>query len=153
MDVPEKLDLFHDKYFPPVVERAEKTAMCVTLQQVHSNLYHPSIAQLPPQEPPHAPPDISPIFHLPHSPLAMVISPPLGYHMISRDRGEKKVCCSTTTVGLVSTIDGCSRSDVVQGTASSVCGARPTTNPGIPKFLLALAAHNLSQIISIKTTN
>ena len=66
--------------------------MCVTLQ-VHSNLYHPCIAQ----PPTNALPAIFHLFlalflHLPHSPLAMMISPPLlGYHMISRDGGWKKL--------------------------------------------------------------
>ena len=67
-------------------------------------------------------------FHLPHSPLAMVISPPLGYHMISRDGGEKKGWCSTTTVGLV---EGCSRWEVVWGTGEG--GARPARQPA-PAF-------------------
>ena len=40
VQVPEKLDLFLNKYFPPV-ERSETSAMCVTLQQVHLNLYYP----------------------------------------------------------------------------------------------------------------
>ena len=34
VQVPEKLDLFLNKYFPPV-ERSETSAMCVTLQQVY----------------------------------------------------------------------------------------------------------------------
>ena len=100
VDVPEKLDLFHDKYFPPV-ERSEKSEMCVT-RQVHSNLFHPSIAQ-----PPHMHLLLFPNLFLhffsaltPFTPGHVDLSSPPSATTWSPEIG-KSWSCSTTTVGLV----------------------------------------------------
>ena len=120
VNVPEKLDLFHDKYFPSRWKIRKECNVCDTASAFKS-FNHPGIA------PPLPTSCYFPFFsgrHLPHSPLAMMLSPPLRYHMISRDQLIEKSWSCWTTVGLVG---GCSRSDVVWGTGE--VGARPTQQP------------------------
>ena len=97
------MDLFLNKYFPPV-ERSETSAMCVTLQQVHLNLYHPCIADHHPPSPPNSP--FSDTRHLPHSLLAMILSPLLRlppHHLKERFR---KLCSRRRSVVVAAVAHG-----------------------------------------------
>ena len=155
VQVPEKLDLFLNKYFPPV-ERSKTSAMCVTLQQVHLNLYHPCIADTPPPLP-----SQFPLFwHQALTPFTpghdSLSSPP---STTTSSQGKISETLLSTSFGGGCSGRCCSRSAVNWNLlVERWSGGQGTTRPGIPmgKFLLALPPHNYinqNQNTKYKTQN